>query len=46
MQNQPSVAVCNYSDFHVGIGCVTHRVLRTSKLLPKVAICINIFRYT
>ena len=46
MQNQPSMAVCIYSDLHVGIGSVPHRVLRTSKLLPKVAICINIFRYT
>ena len=46
MQNQPSMAVCIYSDLHVGIDWMMNRVLRTSKLLPKVAICIIIFRYT
>ena len=46
MQNQPSMAVCIYSDIHVGIGWVVNIVLRTSKLLPKVAKYINIFFYT
>ena len=43
MQNQPSMAVCIYSDIYAGIGWVINIVLRTSKLLPKVTKCINIF---
>ena len=46
LQNQPSVAVCNSVSLRADCGWVVNRVLRTSKLLPKVAIRINISRYT
>ena len=46
LQKQPSVAVCNSVSIHADCGWAISRVLRTTKLLTKVAICINIFRYT
>ncbi len=46
LQNQPSVAVCNSVSLHADCGWTVNRVLRTTKLLTKVAICINITRYT
>ena len=46
LQNQPSMAVCNSAGIHAGCGCMMNRVLRTTKLLPKVVICIIITGYT
>ena len=46
LQNQPSMAVCNSVGIHAGCGCMMNRVLRTTKLLPKVVICIIITGYT
>ena len=42
LQNQPSMAVCSSAGIHAVCGCAVNRVLRTTKLLPKVVICINI----
>ena len=46
LQNQPSMAVCNSAGIHAVCGCTINRVLRTTKLLPKVVICIIITGYT
>ena len=46
LQNQPSMAVCNSAGIHAVCGCTINRVLRTTKLLPKVVICIIITWYT
>ena len=46
LQNQPSMAVCNSAGIHAVCGCTINRVLRTTKLLQKVVICINITGYT
>ena len=46
LQNQPSMAVCNSAGIHAVCGCTINRALRTTKLLPKVVICIIITGYT
>ena len=46
LQNQPSMAVCNSAGIHAVCGCMMNRALRTTKLLTKVVICINITCYT
>ena len=46
LQNQPSMAVCNSAGIHAVCGCTINRALRTTKLLPKVVICINITCHT
>ena len=46
LQNQPSMAVCNSAGIHAVCGCTINRALRTTKLLPKVVICINITLHT
>ena len=46
LQNQPSMAVCNSAGIPAGCGCTINRALRTTKLLPKVVICINIICYS
>ena len=46
LQNHPSMAVCNSAGIHAVCGCVISRGIRTTKLLPKVVICIIITWYT
>ena len=46
LQNQPSMAVCNSAGIYAVCGCTINRTQRTTKLLPKVVICIIVTWYT
>ncbi len=42
LQNQPSMAVCNSAGILAVCGCILNKVIRITKLLPKVVIYIDI----